>query len=115
MFAPPMPRRHLPCSMNSEVAALHASAYPPGMAEMAEGASHPSSLRDRYLAFIARHEMAWELAFGALAVAYVVIAFAADGASPSTKPTWANIELTITVVFILEFASRILASYDRRA
>jgi voltage-gated potassium channel len=73
------------------------------------------SVRGRYLAFIARHEMAWELAFGVLAVAYVVIGFAADDASLSIRPTLAAIEAAITVVFVAEFASRFLASYDRRA
>ena len=41
-----------------------------------------SSLRERYLSFIARHDIAWELAFGLLAVVYVAIGFAADDASP---------------------------------
>ena len=79
---------------------------------MAEMAARPASLRDRYLSFIARHAIAWELAFGALAVVYVVIGFAAEGA---TQPTLAVVEAVITAVFVLEFASRFLASYDRRA
>ena len=77
-------------------------------------AAQPLSLRDRYLAFIARHEIAWELAFGALAVVYVVIGFAADEADVAMKPGLSGLELAITTVFVAEFATRFVASYDRR-
>jgi voltage-gated potassium channel len=63
---------------------------------------------------IARHEIAWELAFGALAVVYVAVGFAADEASAEVQPALSAVELAITVVFVTEFATRFLASYDRR-
>jgi voltage-gated potassium channel len=73
----------------------------------AEPATAPSSVRDRYLAFIARHEAAWELTFAALAVAYVVIGFVDDSQAAQT------VDLVLTGVFATEFASRLAASYDR--
>ncbi len=73
------------------------------------------SLRDRYNAFIVRHEIAWELFFAALAIAYVVIGFASDDAPPSIQPTLFAVDAVITITFAVEFTTRILASYDRRA
>lgn len=73
------------------------------------------SLRNRYLAFVARHEVGWELAFGSLAVLYVVLGFAADDAAPSIRPTLSAAESAITAIFVTEFLSRFLASYDSRA
>ena len=72
-------------------------------------------MRNRFLAVVARHEVAWELAFGALAVLYVGLGFAADDATPSIKPTLSAAESAITAIFVVEFVSRFLASYDRRA
>ncbi len=66
-----------------------------------------ASLRDRYLAFIERHEVAWELAFAALAVGYVVVGFAEE------SPLIATLEAALTIVFLAEFLSRITASHDR--
>jgi voltage-gated potassium channel len=65
--------------------------------------------------FVAHHEIAWELAFGALAILYVIVGFAADDATPGMKPTLSALETAITVVFVAEFTSRFVASYDRRA
>lgn len=75
----------------------------------------PSGLRDRFLAFIARHDIAWELTMAALAVAFVIIGFAVDDADASARPTLETAELALTLVFVAEFGSRFLASYDRRA
>jgi voltage-gated potassium channel len=69
------------------------------------------SIRDRYLAFVDRHDIAWELAMAALAVAFVVVGFAAD--DPNASPGLGTIEAALTVVFVSEFATRIAASYDR--
>lgn len=66
--------------------------------------------RDRYLAFIARHEVAWELAFAALAVLYVVIGFVGENANSRALLT---LEWTLTGIFTAEFLSRIAASHDR--
>ena len=68
-------------------------------------AAQPTSLRDGYQTFIARHEIAWELAFGALAVVYVVIGFAGDEADAAVKPVLSGLELAITAVFVAEFAT----------
>jgi voltage-gated potassium channel len=70
-------------------------------------ASAPSSVRDQFLAFIARHEAAWELTFAALAVVYVVIGFVDE--SPGVQ----TVDLVLTAVFATEFVSRLAASYDR--
>ena len=66
-------------------------------------------MRDRYLAFIARHEVAWELTFAGLAVAYVLVGFTDE--TPAVQVT----ESALTLAFAAEFATRIAASYDRRA
>ncbi len=71
------------------------------------------SSRDRYLAFVARHDIAWELGMAALAVAYVVIGFAADDADPTARPALDAAETALTIVFAGEFGSRFLASRDR--
>ena len=68
-------------------------------------------VRDRYLAFIDRHDIAWELGMAALAVAYLVVGLAAD--DPSASPILGVIETGLTVVFVIEFTTRVAASYDR--
>ena len=69
----------------------------------------PTQMRDRYLAFVAGHEVASELTFAGLAVAYVIVGFADE--TPVSQVT----EFALTIVFAAEFATRIAASYDRRA
>ena len=66
-------------------------------------------MRDRYLAFIARHEVAWELTFAGLAVAYVLVGFADETVAVQLT------EFALTIIFAAEFATRIAASCDRRA
>jgi hypothetical protein len=70
-------------------------------------------LRDRFNAFVARHDIAWELGMGALAIVFVALGFLIDEAGPGTKPKLELVELAITVVFVAEFVSRILAAHDR--
>jgi voltage-gated potassium channel len=77
------------------------------------GIPRSTGLRDRYLAFIDRHDIAWELAMAALAVAYLVVGFAGDETNPS--PIVGPLETALTALFAVEFASRFLASYDRAA
>lgn len=72
-------------------------------------------LRAAYNAFIERHEVAWEIGMAVLAIAFVIVGFASDGADPASRPTFEAIDLTLTVVFVAEFASRFLASWDRLA
>ncbi len=55
--------------------------------------------RDRYLAFIARHDIAWELLMAALAVVYVAVGFAVDDASEGARPVLEALELSLTLVF----------------
>ena len=71
--------------------------------------------RDRYNAIIERHEVAWEPTFAALAVMYVVIGFTGDDAAADVQPYYFALDALITVIFAVEFTTRIAASYDRRA
>jgi voltage-gated potassium channel len=71
------------------------------------------SLRDRYNAFIERHEVAWEVVFAVLAIVYVVIAFIPEfGATELAAPVEVA-DTILTFVFVAEFTTRIAASYDR--
>lgn len=70
-------------------------------------------MRDRYTAFIERHETAWELTMAALAIAYVVAGFAAD--ESRLRPTYGWIETALTAVFVAEFGTRFAASRHRIA
>ena len=73
----------------------------------------PKSIRDRYLAFIDRHDIAWELGMAALAVAFLIVGFVAD--DPTASPILRTIETALTLVFVAEFTTRIAASHDRAA
>ena len=66
-------------------------------------------MRDRYLALVDRHEVAWELAFAALAVVFVVVGFVDE------TPAITAVEFALTAVFTAEFVSRLACSYDRAA
>ena len=69
-------------------------------------------MRDRFNAFVERHEIAWELAMSALAIAYVAIGFAID--EPGSPPQLAAVDRLLTAIFLVEFGVRIAASHDRR-
>ena len=69
-------------------------------------------MRDRFNAFVARHEIAWELAMAGLAVLYVAIGFAQD-TTTTRDPALQLAEFVVNVVFVAEFAARIAASRDR--
>ncbi len=71
------------------------------------------SWRDRYLAFVAHHDIAWELGMAVLAVVYVVVGFAAEDTDPAVRPALDAAETALTTVFVGEFVSRFMASYDR--
>jgi voltage-gated potassium channel len=71
-------------------------------------------MRDRFNAFVARHEVAWELGMAALAIAYVGIGFVIDEAAQADRASLEAAEAAMTVVFAAEFASRFSASRDRR-
>jgi voltage-gated potassium channel len=66
--------------------------------------------RDRYNGLIARHEVAWELSFAGLAIFYVLLAVFPDG-TPWVLP----VEWTITIVFAVEFGTRLWAAPSRRS
>src|SRR3954469_4250070 len=81
------------------------------MAAMEQSDVHPASqgsaLRRRYLDFIDRHEIAWELTFAVLAILFVIVGFAEESAAVT------GAEAVLTVVFLAEFTTRFAASYDR--
>jgi voltage-gated potassium channel len=70
-------------------------------------------MRDRINNFVARHEIAWELGMGFLAIVYVAIGFALDDPSRSGEQALLAIETTLTVLFVAEFATRFGASRNR--
>jgi voltage-gated potassium channel len=69
--------------------------------------------RGAFLDFVERHEIAWELTMAALAVAYVVAGFLSD--EPGSSSIYGSIDAVLTVIFVAEFGSRFVASYDRVA
>jgi len=70
-------------------------------------------MRDRFNAFVDRHDIAWELAMAFLAVVYVAVGFALDDASAPLSPILEATETGLTIIFAMEFASRFLASRNR--
>lgn len=71
-------------------------------------------MRDRFNAFVERHDVAWELAMALLAIVYVAVGFALD--DPALQPVASSLqatELVLTIIFAAEFASRIAASRNR--
>lgn len=81
------------------------------MSETARIAEVAPSLRARYEAFVARHEVAWELGFAVLAIVFVVL-----GATESAVGEPAHLlEWAISIIFFVEFVSRLWAARSRRA
>lgn len=74
-----------------------------------------SRLRSAYNGFIARYEVAWELGMAVLAIAFVIIGFAIDAADDASRPVLEAADTALTVVFAVEFTSRFLAAWGRRA
>jgi voltage-gated potassium channel len=71
-------------------------------------------MRDRFNAFVRRHEIAWELGMGVLAILYVAVGFALDDPAAGNLGLLVPFETALTGVFLSEFASRFGASRDRR-
>jgi voltage-gated potassium channel len=69
------------------------------------------SPRDRYLAFVECHDIAWELSMAVLAILFLVVGFISD--EPGASPAFGVIETILTVVFVAEFATRFAASHNR--
>src|SRR5882757_1141037 len=72
------------------------------------------SVKTRLNDFVARHEVAWELGFGGLAVVFVALAFVEPANETQVAPLIIA-EWVITGVFALEFFGRLWAAPDRRA
>jgi voltage-gated potassium channel len=72
-------------------------------------------MRRAYLAFIERHDVAWELGMALLAILYVAVGFAVDAPDPATATWLGAAETALTAVFVLEFSTRFLASFNRAA
>lgn len=72
-------------------------------------------MRDAFNTFVDRHEIAWELAMGFLAIVYVAVGFAQDDAAATPSTALFALETTLTAIFVGEFVVRFGASRDRRA
>ena len=71
-------------------------------------------MRERYNLFIDRHEIAWELGMGALAIVWVALGFLIDVLGSGVEPQLEAAELVLSACFIAEFLSRFAAAHDRR-
>jgi len=78
-------------------------------------ASQSDLVRARYRDFVARHEVGWELAFSALAVVFVALAFVPVTQDSPEDGVVYTIEWVITGIFIAEFTSRLWAAESRQA
>jgi voltage-gated potassium channel len=72
------------------------------------------SVRDRFNGLVQRHEIAWELGMGLLAIIYVAVGFALDDPTLGSLSLLVALETALTLVFVAEFASRFSASHDRQ-
>jgi voltage-gated potassium channel len=63
--------------------------------------------------FVERHEVAWELAMALLAIIWVALGALLDEVPTGSRPELEVIELALTGVFIIEFATRLAAAHDR--
>src|SRR5579859_3952431 len=71
--------------------------------------------RSRLDAFIARHQLAWDLSMATLALVYIGIGFLQDRPGGlMTESTLAAADLTITLAFLAEFSLRFYAAPSRR-
>ena len=72
-----------------------------------------TGLRDRYNAFIADHEVAWELVMAALTIAWVVTSFAFEEEQQSDALL--AFDVAVWAILSAEFVTRLIASRERRA
>jgi len=72
-----------------------------------------ASRRDAFNSWFVTHEVAWELAMAVMAIVYVALGFIVDDLQPGERPEIEAAELAMTGLFVLEFASRILAARSR--
>lgn len=73
------------------------------------------SFRDRINTFVARHEIAWELVFAALAILFVAVSFIPVEPGSDLERGVLAFEWLLTGIFAAEFFGRLWASHDRRA
>lgn len=71
------------------------------------------AVRDRYNTFIERHEVAWELTMGALALIWVALGFLIDEIGGGVRSDLELAEVALTGLFVVEFGSRLIAAHDR--
>jgi voltage-gated potassium channel len=69
-------------------------------------------LRSQFNEFIRRHEIAWELVMGGLALVWVAIGFLDQ--QYGLTAVVSNLELALWSIFLAEFSTRLAASRDRR-
>lgn len=68
-------------------------------------------LKERYRAFVERHEVAWELGMAGLALAFVAVGLVEDDSTGLAGV----VEAGLTAIFVAEFGSRFVAAPDRAA
>jgi voltage-gated potassium channel len=71
------------------------------------------SRRDAFNGWFVTHEVAWELAMAVMAIVYVALGFIVDDLPAGERPELGAAELILTGLFVVEFASRILAARSR--
>lgn len=69
-------------------------------------------MRDRFNAFVERHDVAWELGMAFLAIVFVAVGFAIDEAGTDVRPVLESLELGLTAVFVVEFVARFVSAHD---
>jgi voltage-gated potassium channel len=84
-----------------------------GSAPVTRSARSPA--RERYGAFVERHEVAWEVSFAGLAVVFVGMAFVPVLPGSAGESVVYVLEWGITGIFVAEFASRLWAAESRGA
>jgi voltage-gated potassium channel len=71
-------------------------------------------MRERFNAFVERHEVAWELTMAGLAIVWVALGFALDQVASGVQPDLEAAEVALTIVFVAEFGTRFAAAHDRK-
>jgi voltage-gated potassium channel len=69
--------------------------------------------RDRFNEFVERHEVAWELSMGLLALIWVALGFLIDEIGSGVRADLELVEVALTGVFVAEFGARLVAAHDR--
>jgi zinc-ribbon domain len=86
----------------------------PGMPHLDLRASL-NRVRVGYLGYIARHALRWDLAMAALSVMFVAFGAAGERLGGSVGEFLLFAQLALTVLFLAEYGTRLVASTDRRS